>query len=95
MKDIYIYDNPILNQVYLQDGPNWEKRKEFADVRGLVNYLNGPEATKIRGRSNIAVCLSGERVAELEDALKQVKFRKAPDIQHREPPKTVDKTPER
>jgi len=95
MREIFLYDNSLTRRIYLQDGPNWEKRREFDDVKGLVDYLNCQEAEKIRDRANLAVCLSGGRVAELEEALRQVHFRKAPEVTHKEPPAPTDRTHER
>ena len=88
MKDIYIYDNRLLKEVYLQDGPNWQRRRDFASPKDLADYLNSqePEAVALRERGKVAIHLSGSNIKDLEAAIAQVKFRKSPQLSMGAPP---------
>jgi len=89
MRAFYIYNNPILGEIYLQERCDWKNRVSFRDITGLVDYLNSDEplSKTLRERGKIAIHLSGDLVGDLEEALKKVSFKKQPKIERGEPPK--------
>ena len=89
MREFYIYGNPVLKEVYLQNGPNWRNRTRFDSVRDLVDYINSgePLARTIRERGNITLHVSRDVAPELEkSSCPKINFKKQPILHLGEPP---------
>lgn len=89
MRDFYIYGNPVLKEVYLQDGPNWRNRMRFDSVSELRDYINSgePLARTIRERGKITLHVSRDVAPELnKPSSPKINFKKQPILHLGGPP---------